>query len=72
MLTSVDEALDYIENEDEYEPKDYKVLNDWKEIYISAAWIEDKLLPQGWRKTELRLETEEEESQVKYPSLIGK
>ena len=71
VLTSVDEALDYIENEDEYEPKDYKVLNDWKEIYISAAWIEDRLLPEGWRKTELRLETEEEESQVKYPLLIG-
>ena len=59
-------ALDYIENEDAYEPKDYKVLNDWKEIYISAAWIEDRLLPEGWWKTEMRLETEEEESQVKY------
>ena len=66
VLTSVDEALDYIENEDEYSPKDYKVLNDWKEIYISAAWIEDSLLPEGWKKTEMRLESEEEESQTEH------
>ena len=66
VLTSVDEALDYIENDDEYEPKDYKVLNDWKEIYISANWIEDSMLPEGWRKTELRFESDEEESQTEH------
>ena len=66
VLTSVDEALDYIENDDEYEPKDYKILNDWKEIYIGATWIEDSLLPKGWRKTELRIESEEEESQTEH------
>ena len=66
VLTSVDEALDYIENEDEYSPKEYKVLNDWKEIYISAAWIEDSLLPEGWKKTEMRLESEEDESQTEH------
>ena len=66
VLTSVDQALDYIENEDDYEPKDYKVLNDWKEIYISGVWIEDIHLPEGWRKTELRLETDEEEAQTEH------
>ena len=66
VLTSVDEALDYIENEDDYEPKDFKVLNDWKEVYITANWIEDPLLPSGWRKTEMRTELEEEESQTEH------
>ena len=66
VLTSVDEALDYIENDDEYEPKDYKVLNDWKEIYVSANWIKDSHLPEGWRKTELRMESDEEESQTEH------
>ena len=66
VLASVEEALEYIETDDEYEPVAYKVLNDWRELFLGATWVEDSILPPGWLKTEVRLETEEEETQSEH------
>ena len=66
VLASTEEALEYIETEDDYEPLAYKVLNDWRELFLGATWVEDTILPPGWLKTEVRLETEEEESQAEH------
>ena len=66
VLASVEEALEYIETEEEYEPLAYKVLNDWRDLFLAATWVEDVILPPGWLKTEVRLETEEEETQSEH------
>ena len=66
VLASVEEALEYIEMDDEYEPVSYKILNDWWEIFLGATWVEDRLLPAGWKKTEIRMETEEEDTQAEH------
>ena len=66
VVASVEEALEYIETDDEYEPVAYKVLNDWRDMFLGATWVEDAILPPGWLKTEVRLETEEEETQSEH------
>ena len=63
VLASVAEALEYIQEDEEYDSVSYKTLNDWWETFLGASWMEDSVLPPGWRKTETRMESEEEETQ---------
>jgi len=60
VLVNVDQALDYIENDDAYTGEDYKMLQKWKD----NIWVTDEDLPAGWKKTE----DDEEEVQFLGPS----
>jgi len=63
VLVNVEQALDYIENDDAYTGEDYKMLKKWNDNYKGVNWVEDEELPKGWKKTE----DDEEEEQFLGP-----
>jgi len=52
VLVNVEQALDYIENDDAYTGEDYKMLKKWNDNFKGVTWVEDEDLPKGWKKTE--------------------
>jgi len=63
VLVNVEQALDYIENDDAYTAEDYKMLKKWNDNYRGLTWVEDEDIPKGWKKTE----DDEEEEQFLGP-----
>jgi len=63
VLVNVEQALDYIENDDAYTGEDYKMLKKWNDNFRGVTWVEDEDLPKGWKKTE----DDEEEEQFLGP-----
>lgn len=63
VLVNVEQALDYIENDDAYTGEDYKILKKWNDNFKGVTWIDDEDLPKGWKKTE----DDEEEEQFLGP-----
>merc|ERR1719244_599850 len=64
VLANVEQALDYIENEEAYTGEDYKKMKKWSDILKGNKWVTDSELPDGWKKSE----EEEEEASFLAPS----
>jgi len=64
VLVNVEQALDYIENDDAYTGEDYKILKKWNDKCKDLLWIDDEDLPDGWKRTD---DEDEEEAQFLCP-----
>ena len=52
VLVSSEQALAYIEQEDNYTGEDYKRLDRWVDLLKGGPWEEEDDLPQGWKRRE--------------------